>query len=163
MRGVSRRGVLFAGAAVLAGAGGLYGLVEADVLPGRYLLAPHLGQCGDMPSLPKVRPGPVEPATFTAAGRPARAVIGRPPGATGRLPVVVMLHGAAGDARTPFDVSGIHYYLADTVRAGARPFAVVGIDTWSDHRGMPAPMITNDLLPLLDRRGLSVERIGVLG
>jgi dienelactone hydrolase len=166
MYGVSRRGALLGGIAVLGGAGaagGVLGLVEEDVLPGRYRLAPHLGRCGDLPDLPKVRPGPVEQVAFTSAGRSARAVIGRPPGSTGRLPVVVMLHGAAGDARTPFDVYGIHYHLADAVRRGTRPFAVVGIDGWSDDAGMPAPLIERDLLPFLGRRGLSADRIGVLG
>ncbi|MGH3373481.1 MAG: hypothetical protein ACRDP6_01940 [Actinoallomurus sp.] len=54
MHGVSRRGALFGGMAALAGMGGAFGLVEEGVLPGRYLLAPHLGRCGDMPGLPKV-------------------------------------------------------------------------------------------------------------
>lgn len=49
-----------------------------------------------------------------------------------------MLHGSAGDARTPFDVYGVQYYLADAVRTGTRPFAVVGIDNWSDSSGLPA-------------------------
>lgn len=163
MHGVSRRGALFGGVAALAGMGGVLGLVEEDVLPGRYRLAPYLGKCGDMPDFPKVRPGPVEQVTFASKGRPARAVIGIPPGNTGRLPVVVMLHGSAGDARTPFDVYGMHYYLADAVNKGTRPFAVVGIDNWSDSSGMPAPMIKEDLLPFLGRQGLSVDRIGVLG
>jgi len=163
MHGVSRRGALFGGVAALAGMGGVLGLVEKDVLPGRYRLAPYLGRCGDMPELPKVRPGPVRQVTFTSGGRPARAVIGIPPGSNERLPVVVMLHGSAGDARTPFDVYGTHYYLADAVNKGTRPFAVVGIDDWSDGSGMPAPLIERDLLPFLGRQGLSVDRIGVLG
>jgi pimeloyl-ACP methyl ester carboxylesterase len=163
MNGVSRRGALFGGVAALAGMGGVFGLVEKGVLPGRYRLAPYLGKCGDMPDLPKVRPGPVKQVNFISEGRPARAVIGIPAGGMGRLPVVVMLHGAAGDARTPFDVYGIHYYLADAVNKGTRPFAVVGIDNWSDSSGKPAPMIERDLLPFLGRQGLSVDRIGVLG
>jgi pimeloyl-ACP methyl ester carboxylesterase len=163
MREVSRRGALLGGVAALAGLGGVVGLVEEGVLPGRYRLAPYLGQCGGMPDLPKVRPGPVRQVTFTSGGRPARAVIGIPPGSTGRLPVVVMLHGSAGDARTPFDVYGIHYYLADAVSKGTRPFAVVGIDNWSDTRGMPAPVIGRDLLPFLGQQGLSAGRIGVIG
>jgi pimeloyl-ACP methyl ester carboxylesterase len=163
MREVSRRGAFLGEVAALAGLGGVFGLVEEGVLPGRYRLAPYLGQCGDMPDLPKVRPGPVRQVTFTSGGRPARAVIGIPPGSTGRLPVVVMLHGSAGDARTPFDVYGIHYYLADAVSKGTRPFAVVGIDDWSDSRGMPAPVIGRDLLPFLGQQGLSAGRIGVIG
>jgi pimeloyl-ACP methyl ester carboxylesterase len=163
MRGLSRRGMLISGVTALAGLGGAFGLIEEGVLPGRYRLAPYLGQCGVMPDLPKVRPGPVRQLTFTSQGRPARAVIGIPPGGGGRLPVVVMLHGSAGDARTPFDVYGVQYYLADAVRTGTRPFAVVGIDDWSDSSGLPAPLIERDLLPFLGRQRLAVDRVGVLG
>jgi hypothetical protein len=66
MREVSRRGAFLGGVAALAGLGGVFGLVEEGVLPGRYRLAPYLGQCGDMPDLPKVRPGPVRQVTFTS-------------------------------------------------------------------------------------------------
>jgi pimeloyl-ACP methyl ester carboxylesterase len=135
-------------------------MVEAGILPGRYRLAPYLGKCGDMPRLPRVQPGSVQ----EVGSPPARIVIGLPPGTTKRrLPVVVMLHGSAGDARTPFDVYGIQYYLADAVRKGTPPFAVASIDNWFDPDGMPSSALTRDLLPVLAKRGLETGRIGVLG
>jgi pimeloyl-ACP methyl ester carboxylesterase len=159
MRTVSRRAALITGVAALAGAGGGFSMVEAGVLPGRYRLAPYLGRCGDMPSLPRVQPGAVREFTSKAG----RTVIGLPPGAAKDLPVVVMLHGSAGDARTPFNVYGVHYYLADAVRRGTPPFAVAAVDEWAAPDGKPSPALTRDLLPFLAERGLRTRRIGVLG
>lgn len=116
----------------MAAAGCAYPLVQSDVLPGRYRLAPYLGKCGSMPPLPKVTPGPVRELRFSARGQMTSAVVGFPPGATKHLPVVVMLHGSNGNARTPFDVYGIHYYLAAAVQSGVPPFAVAAIDDWAD-------------------------------
>ena len=143
----------------LTGAGGGFSMVEAGILPGRYRLAPYLGKCGDLPGLPRVQPGPVRQLAST----PTRVVVGFPPGATKGLPVVVMLHGSAGDARTPFDAYGIHYYLADAVRRGTPPFAVAAVDDWAGPDGMPSPWLTRDLLPLLAGEGLETRRIGILG
>ncbi|WP_433189138.1 hypothetical protein [Actinoallomurus sp. CA-150999] len=162
----TRRRVLITGIggiAALAGAGTAYGLVEEDVLPGRYRLAPYLGKCGTMPPLPKVAPGAVQQVRFSASGGTAQAVIGYPAGVTKNLPVVVLLHGSDGDARTPFDVYGIQHFLADAVRRGAAPFAVAAIDAWADAQWRPAPVITRDLLPFLRDRGLPTSRIGLLG
>lgn len=143
----------------LAGAGGGFSMVEAGVLPGRYRLAPYLGKCGDLPPLPRVQPGPVRQIGSASM----RIVLGLPPGAAKRLPVVVMLHGSGGDARTPFDAYGIHYYLADAVRKGTAPFAVASIDDWFDPAGMPSTALTRDLLPALAKQGLQTQHIGVLG
>ncbi|MEV5749215.1 hypothetical protein AB0L00_15480 [Actinoallomurus sp. NPDC052308] len=163
---VSRRSLLIAGiggAAALAGAGTAYGLVEADVLPGRYRLAPYLGKCGEMPPLPKVAPGAVEQAEFRSPAGTARVVLGYPAAVTKRLPVVVMLHGSDGDARTPFDTYGVQYHLADAARRGIAPFAVAAIDDWADAEWRPSPVITRNLLPFLRDHGLSTTRIGLLG
>ncbi|WP_460348919.1 alpha/beta hydrolase [Actinoallomurus acanthiterrae] len=163
---LTRRSVLITGIggiAALAGVGTAYGLVEEDVLPGRYRLAPYLGKCGTMPPLPKVAPGAVQQVRFSANGGTARVVIGYPAGVTKNLPVVVLLHGSDGDARTPFDVYGIQYFLADAVRRGAAPFAVAAIDAWADAQWRPAPVITRDLLPFLRDHGLPTSRIGLLG
>jgi predicted esterase len=165
MNAISRRSAIVAGATALAGAagiGGAYGLVEAGLLPGRYRLAPYLGKCGGMPALPGVRPGPVRQVSLASSGGPVRVVLGLPPGAERGIPVVLMFHGSGGDARTPFEVYGIHRYLADAVRT-VRPFAVAAIDDWAGPGGDPAPMITRELLPFLRRQGLTTERIGVLG
>jgi dienelactone hydrolase len=162
----SRRRVLITGIggiAALAGAGTAYGLVEEDVLPGRYRIAPYLGRCGTMPPLPKVAPGTVQQVRISASGGTARVLIGYPAGVTKNLPVVVLLHGSDGDARTPFDVYGIQYFLAGAARHGAAPFAVAAIDAWADAQWRPAPVITRDLLPFLRDHGLSTSRIGLLG
>ncbi len=74
-----------------------------------------------------------------------------------------MLHGSSGDARTPFDVYGVQYYLAEAMRGGTPPFAVVAIDDWADAQGRPSPVITRDLLPFLTGLGLSTVRVGILG
>ncbi|GAA0344701.1 esterase family protein [Actinoallomurus spadix] len=164
---ISRRGALIAGLGgltVLAGAGAAYGLVEEDVLPGRYRLAQHLGRCGSMPPLPRIRPGTVEQAEFrTPGGGTARVLLGYPGAVTKGLPVVVMLHGSDGDARTPFDTYGVHYHLADAVRRGVAPFAVAAIDDWAGPGWRPSPVTTRSLLPFLRHRGLATTRIGLLG
>jgi predicted dienelactone hydrolase len=83
-----------------------------------------------MPRLARVTPGPVRDLRSATGAGTARVVSGLPPAAAKRVPVVVMPHGSAGDARTRFDGYGIHYYRADAVRAGAPAFAVA-------RRGLP--------------------------
>jgi hypothetical protein len=160
MRRPSRRTVLLGGSiAVLGGAAVAGGPAVARVAPGRYRLARQLGRCGDLPDLPRVRPGPVAelPAGASGAGR---IVIGLPPGARlgDRLPVVVLLHGAAGDARTPFDAYGVQYHLAAAVGGGTPPFAVAAVDVWE-----PFSLLSGRLLELLGAQRLRTDRIGVLG
>jgi pimeloyl-ACP methyl ester carboxylesterase len=165
MNPISRRGVIFAGVTALAGAagiGGAYALVEEGVLPGRYRLAPYLGKCGNMPALPDVRPGPVRQVSFASSSGPVRVVIGLPPGIERGIPVVLMLHGSGGDARTPFDVYGIHRFLADAVRT-VPPFAVAAIDDWAGPDGAPSPLLTRELPAFLQTQGLATGRIGALG
>jgi hypothetical protein len=152
----SRRTILVSGAlGALAGAGA-YGFAETDAIPGRFWLARRLGRCGDLPDLPRVGPGPVVEKSFGGG----RVVIGRPPGVRRgtRLPVVLMLPGSAGNARTPFDAYGVQHYLADAVRRGTRPFAVAAMDR-PDPAASPGP----ELLAFLRVQGLRTDRVGVLG
>ncbi|GLY73353.1 hypothetical protein Airi01_016200 [Actinoallomurus iriomotensis] len=160
---LSRRHFLIGGTAAVAAVGGAYPLVQADILPGRYRLAPYLGKCGSMPKLPKVTPGPVRELPFSANGRTTSAMVGFPPGGAKHLPVVVMLHGSNGDARTPFDLYGVQYHLAAAVQSGVPPFAMAAIDDWADVTGDPSPVITESLVPFLHDQGLSTGRIGLLG
>ena len=129
---LTRRQAVAAGAlgAVAALAGGA-GLVQAGVLPGRYRAGRLLGACdvgGPPPTT--VAPGPLRLASFPSRRR-GRAVgygIAWPPGSGpgDRLPVVVLLHAAAGTERTPFDRLRLHHHLAEAVGAGGvLPFALV--------------------------------------
>ncbi|WP_184941018.1 dienelactone hydrolase family protein [Planomonospora venezuelensis] len=106
-------------------------------------------RCGTMPDPPETAPGGRQRATME--GR--RVVIGLPPGARGRLPVVVMLHGADGHALTPFDVYAVDRYLA----ASRARFAVASVDDW------PSVDVSGALLPYLYGAGLDTGRIGLLG
>src|SRR5215212_1402235 len=147
---LTRRQAVAAGAlgAVAALAGGA-GLVQAGVLPGRYRAGRLLG---------------------------ARAVgygVAWPPGSGpgDRLPVVVLLHAAAGNERAPFDRLRLHHHLAEAVGAGgARPFALASADGagggWRPMAGDdPLGMVVDELLPLLSGLGLGTgpDSLGVLG
>ena len=152
------------------------GLVQAGVLPGRYRAGRLLGACdvgGPPPTT--VAPGPLRLASFPSRRR-GRAVgygIAWPPGSGpgDRLPVVVLLHAAAGNERTPFDRLRLHHHLAEAVGAGgARPFALASADGagsgWRPTAGDdPLGMVVDELLPLLSGLGLRTgpDSLGVLG
>ena len=172
---LSRRGLLIGGgASLVALAAGATELVNAGVLPGQIRLHRMLGACDVGGPLPQVTPGPIEHGTFRSAAR--RRTVGfaivHPPGARANadVPVCLYLHGLGGDHR---DVStariGLPWVLADRVRAGARPIALVGVDGGSGywHRRAsgddPGRMLFDELLPLLAARGFPTRRIGLLG
>ena len=172
---LSRRGLLIgAGASLVAVAAAGTELVNAGVLPGEIRLHRMLGACDVGGPLPHVTPGPIEQGTFRSAAR--RRTVGfaivHPPGAPSNadVPVCLYLHGLGGDHR---DVSstriGLPWVLADRVRAGAPPIALVGVDGGSGywHRRAsgddPGGMLFDELLPLLARRGFDTHRIGMLG
>ncbi len=177
---IGRRQLLIGGAssaalAVVGGAGG-YGLVEDGVLPGKLRLDRMLGACGTRPPIPKVTPGAVVSGSFRSAARRGDEVgwsVAYPPGADPHAPldVCVALHGRGGDHRFPFDFLPVQYVLADAVDRGAtRPFAIAAVDGGSAtnwHRRAdgddPEAMVTQELLPLLERRGLRTDRIGLWG
>jgi hypothetical protein len=101
-RTLTRRQALAAGAAGVAAAlvGGA-GLVQAEVLPGRYRAGRLLGAC-DLGGLPPttVAPGPLRFASFPSQRRRHRVGYGVawPPGSGlgDRLGVCLLLHAAAG-------------------------------------------------------------------
>ncbi|GGS59011.1 hypothetical protein GCM10010156_17110 [Planobispora rosea] len=133
------------GGLALAGLGGLSLLLGPDGLRDAY------GQikCGALPDPPESAPGSRQRGTMD--GR--RVVIGLPPGARGRLPVVILLQDTGGDALTPFDLYAVDRYLA----AGGGRFAVAAVDDWS------SADLDGALLPYLYGCGLDVRRIGLLG
>lgn len=105
--------------------------------------------CGAAPDPPATHPG----ARLQSRVDRRRVIIGFPPGVRGEIPVVIMLHGPAGNACTPFDRYAADRHLA---ASGGR-FAVASIDDW------PSADITGAILPYLRANGLDTERIGLLG
>lgn len=123
---------------------------------------------------PAAAPGPHESGVLSsrARGRDVHWRLAYPPGARpgSALPVALVLHGRGGTADSAFDELALDGYLADTVRAGAPPFALASVDGgdhayWHRRRGGddPQAMLLEEFLPLLARRGLRTARVGVLG
>ena len=174
----TRRRVLVGGlgavAVAAAAGGGAYGLVEANVLPGRIRLDRALGRCGDMPAAPSAT-AVVRQGRF--ASRRRHTTVGwllvRPSGVRPRgLPVAVVLHGLGADHASAVTDLALDRYLADAVARGAPPFALVTVDgggTYWHRRADgddPLAMITDELLPRLRGHGLLAghgHRIGLYG
>jgi len=96
-------------------------------------------------------------------------VIAMPPGQTGMLRPVIALHGKDGNANMILD-AGVENGLAQLVKDGKPPIAVVGVDGGSDsywHRRAsgedPGAMVLEELLPMLSSMGMDTSRVGFLG
>jgi len=174
LSGLSRRGLLIGGGCAALGAvsgGTAYAMVEHGVLPGKYRLDAFLGACGSDPGVPRVAAGPVLTSQFYShyRHRAVNIITVLPPGHTGRLPVVLALHGAGGDASAEVRL-GYPQYLAAAVAAGVRPFAVVAVDggsaTYWHPRADgddPQAMLIYEVLPRLRRQGYPVSMVGLSG
>lgn len=87
-----------------------------------------------------------------------------------RLPLLLTFHGRTGDHRDAFDVNHYDRFLTAAVRSGVPPFAIASVDG-GDHSYFharadgtdPERMILQELLPMLARRGLKTDRIGLHG
>lgn len=155
------------GAGVMATA--TAGLVEYELLPGRTPAYRTLGLNGDAGTVPDVEPGPVVTGTIASpyVGKPAGWVLCYPPGARpgDRLPVVVGLHGAGGDAEGTLRSHALDRYLA----AGRGGFVIALVDGgeayWHRRADVTDPglMVLDDFLPMLGRRGLDVAAPGFIG
>jgi S-formylglutathione hydrolase FrmB len=82
---------------------------------------------------------------------------------------VIALHGKDGDANMMLD-AGVEDGLAQLVKAGKPPFAVVGVDGGSNsywHRRADGTdsgaMVLDELLPMLSSMGMDASRVGFLG
>jgi len=170
---VTRRKVLLGGAGVAVGAlAGGVAAVELGWVPGRVELGEALGRCAGPAPLP-AGPGPevrsaLLPSRFR--GRDVPWALALPPGApTAGLPVVLVLHGRGGTARSAFDELGLHRVLADHVAAGGRPFALAAADGdvayWHPRASGDDPlgMLVHEVLPALRALGLAADRIGAWG
>ena len=170
-----RRTVLLGGAGVVAA--GLVGVgagIEQGVLPGRPWLQENLGLNGEDGTIPDVAPGLIERSTFVSSARggveTGWSLIlppGRPPDG---LRVVVALHGHGADHDTLTGPEfGLDRFLAAYVEDGGTPLAIAAADGGSTY-WHPRPdgedsgrMVTDELLPLLEGRGLDVRSIGLIG
>ena len=86
------------------------------------------------------------------------------------LPVLLELHGRDDDHREAFGSHHLGAFLSEAVRRGVPPFVVVAADGgassyWHPRADgtNPARMLTRELLPRLQERGLFVERFAVGG
>ena len=148
--------------------------VDQGVLPGRPFVQSHLGLNGEDGAIPDVTPGIVEEGTFVSAARggvdTGWALI-QPPGIPLEgLPVVVALHGLGADHATLTGPDfGIDRFLAAYVEDGGIPFAIAAADGGTTY-WHPRPdgedasrMVTDELLPLLQERGLDTSSVGLIG
>ena len=172
MPDLTRRAVLRMGASTGLGAAGVFAL-SALLDPVRPLAA----------TLPQA-PAPFEPSaassnlptkltgSFVSAARggvKTNYVIALPPGQTGMLRPVIALHGKDGDANMVLDC-GVEKGLAQLVKEGKPPFAVVGVDGGSDsywHKRADGTdsgaMVLDELLPMLSSMGFDTSRVGFMG
>jgi pimeloyl-ACP methyl ester carboxylesterase len=138
------------------------------------------------PTKAETSPAPFEPApagsndgavptrlsgSFVSAARggiPTNWVMCLPPDPSAGLRPVIALHGKGGNANTVIDL-GVEDGLAQLVKAGRPPFAVVGVDggdTYWHRRvagGDSGAMVLGELLPMLATMGLDTSRVGFIG
>ena len=168
---LNRRAVLRMGAGASVAAAGVWTL-SALLDPLEPLAAP---------------PAPFEPSaagsslptkmtgSFVSAARggvKTNWVIALPPGQTsqsGALRPVIALHGKDGNAEMMLDC-GVEKALAQIVKEGKPPFAVVGVDGGANsywHRRAsgvdPGAMVLEELLPMLTAMGFDTSRVGFMG
>jgi len=156
-----------------AGAAGGVGMYEG-VLPGRPRLQSLFGLNGEAGVVPDVEPGPILTGSFVSEQRLGEETgwsLMRPPGTRGqRLPLVVSLHALGWNHDDALSSSiGLPQFLAQAVDRGVPPFAIATVDggrSYWHHRpsGEDAgAMVVDELLPLLGRHAVGIERIGLLG
>jgi len=180
-RAVGRRTALTlglaAGAGLLASAGSVAAVVQAEVVPGRARMWDTLDAY--VPDLsPERARGPVEWLTWRSEFRPGidtRALVMTPPGtdlaAPAGLPVCLVLHGRGARAHDAF-LMRLPGFLADAVADGVPPFALVAVDGGSTYwhprtdGSDTMRLLIEDVLPRLGARGYGTDparRTAVLG
>lgn len=162
---LSRRAVLRMGPRAIAGTAGLWSLSS--------LLDPPQSTASPAPGEPVA--GNASPTqlsgSFVSAARggiTTNWVLIRPPGPEQALRPVIALHGKTADARMVLSL-GVDDGLAQLVKAGRPPFAVVSVDggdTYWHRRASgqdSGAMVLHELLPMLTAMGLDTSRVGFLG
>jgi pimeloyl-ACP methyl ester carboxylesterase len=179
MPDLSRRALLRLGLGAATGALGAYALGTVSVAR-RPVSAPVTMAGTGVPLAPQP---PLEPApapvaaptmvtgSFVSAARGGVATnwaIARPPGQTKPLRPVIALHGKGSSAANVMD-GGVEQGLAQAVAAGLPPFAVVAVDGGGSYWHKRASgedagaMVLNELIPMLDTKGLDTSRVAFLG
>ncbi|HME47168.1 alpha/beta hydrolase [Mycobacterium sp.] len=173
---LSRRAVLRLGAGAAAGAAGAYALGSLLESGASTATAP-VSMTGAGTPIAPLDPAPAVAAptfvtgSFVSAARggiDTNWAIARPPGQAKTLRPVIALHGKGGDAASVM-AGGVEQGLAQAVDAGLPPFAVVSVDGgggyWHKRQsGEDAgAMVLNELIPMLDGKGLDTSRVGFLG
>jgi enterochelin esterase-like enzyme len=170
---LNRRAVLRVGAGTSAAAAGVWAL-SALLDP----LEPHAAPQAPAPFEPSAAgshlPNRLTGSFVSAArgGEKTNWVIALPPGQKadpGALRPVIALHGKDGNANMMIDC-GAEDALAEVVKAGKPPFAVVGVDGGKNsywHRRAngtdSGAMVLEELLPMLSSMGMDTSRVGFLG
>ena len=153
---------------------------RAALLLGVGAAAGALGGCA--PDATAQPPPPPKPASTTAptyvtgsfesaarGGRPTNWAIARPPGATGPLRPVILLHGRWSDATAVMSAFNVENLLAAGSGTGAPPFAVAAVDGGDNywHKRAsgddPGAMVLDEFVPMLADQGLDTSRMGFLG
>lgn len=174
---LSRRAVLRLGASAAVGAVSAYA-VGAPLQSRRAVAARVSIAASGVPlaPAPPLEPAPAAAPTmstgsFVSAARGGISTnwaIARPPGQTKALRPVIALHGKGSDAATVM-AGGVEQGLAQAVRAGLPPFAVVAVDGGGSYWHKRASgedsgaMVLNELIPMLSTQGLDTSRVAFLG
>jgi enterochelin esterase-like enzyme len=171
---LSRRAALRLGAGAVLSAGAATGILAVNAW-----LDPL-----ELKAAPPQAPNPFEPApagsspptrlsgSFISAARGGvltNWIIARPPGQTTALRPVIALHGKDGDAKSVMDL-GVEDGLAELVKAGRAPFAVVSVDGGANSYWHPrangtdsGAMVLGELIPMLATKGLDTSRVAFIG
>jgi enterochelin esterase-like enzyme len=157
---------------VLAGAGALAEPRLRSSVQSGVNSAVHHGPAA--PEVRTTRAGGVVEGSFDSVARRAHTgwSIAYPPGTRDgdALDLMLVLHGRSDDHRAVLGSHRLGGFLAEAVRHGIRPFALVGVDG-GDHdywhrrnSGADAQaMLVDELLPMLARRGLRTDSFAVGG
>ena len=172
---LNRRAVLRMGAGASAAAAGAWALSALlDPIAPRAAPAPQAPSPFEPSAAGSTLPNRLTGSFVSAArgGVKTNWVIALPPGQkadSGPLRPVIALHGKDGDANMTLDC-GVEKALAQLVREGKPPFAVVGVDGGSDsywHKRAdgsdPGAMVLDELLPMLSSMGMDTSRVGFMG